>query len=169
MSREFTDHLENAGMVQHLTVHNSPALNGAAEQANRTHINGACAMIDTAGLPKNLWAEAVHHHVWIWNQVPTHIEKDMQMEDGEVAFPPLPRPAPPMAETIQGPQFQCGANWIPAPVPRGMPATCGSPFRRPMPRHTRLIITSVEELEQHLEVANMPHNELVVTHMCAYV
>jgi hypothetical protein len=26
------------------------------------------------------------------------------------------------------------------PVPRGMPATCGSPFRRPMPRHTGLAV-----------------------------
>jgi hypothetical protein len=102
--------------------------------------------------------------------VPTaHIEEDVQMEDGEVAFLPLPRPAPPMAETIKAPQFQCGANWMPAPVPRGMPGMHGSPFGRPMPRHTRLVIPSMEELEQHLEVANTPHNKLAVTYMYAYI
>ncbi len=31
MSHEFTEHLENSGTVRHLTVHNSPASNGAAE------------------------------------------------------------------------------------------------------------------------------------------
>ena len=34
MSCEFTEHLEDSGTVHHLTVHDSPASNGAAEQAN---------------------------------------------------------------------------------------------------------------------------------------
>jgi hypothetical protein len=33
-SKEFTKHLENAGTVHHLTVHDSPSSNGAAERAN---------------------------------------------------------------------------------------------------------------------------------------
>jgi hypothetical protein len=89
--------------------------------------------------------------------VPTvHVEEDMQMEDREVSFPPLPTPVPPMAEAIQAPHFQHGANWTPAPVPRGAPVVCGSPFGRPMPRYAGLVIASVEELEQHLEAVNMP-------------
>jgi hypothetical protein len=40
-SKEFNTHLENAGTVRHLTVHDSPASNGAVEQGNRTHLNGA--------------------------------------------------------------------------------------------------------------------------------
>jgi hypothetical protein len=35
-------------------------------------------MIDTAGLLKNLWAEAVHHHVWIQNRVPMHALPEMK-------------------------------------------------------------------------------------------
>ena len=63
MSKEFIEYLENAGMVCHLTVHNSPASNGAAEHANRTHIEGAQAMMEAAKLLKNLWAEVIHHHI----------------------------------------------------------------------------------------------------------
>jgi hypothetical protein len=70
-SKEFTNHLENSGTVRHLTVHDSPSSNGIAECANRTLLDGARAMLDDSGLPKNLWAEAVSHHVWIRNRVPT--------------------------------------------------------------------------------------------------
>ena len=53
-SQEFTDYLENAGTIRHLTVHDSPASNGAVERANRTHLDGARAMMEAAKLPKNL-------------------------------------------------------------------------------------------------------------------
>ena len=79
MSKAFTEHLENAGTVRHLTVHDSPSSNGAAERANQTHMEGAQAMMDAAGLPKNLWMEAVQHHVWIRNRVPTHTLPEMKM------------------------------------------------------------------------------------------
>ena len=70
-SKAFDEHLKYAGTICHLTVHDSPASNRAAEQANRTHIECACAMIAASGLPSNLWAEAVLHSVWIQNCVPT--------------------------------------------------------------------------------------------------
>ena len=70
-SKAFDEHLECAGTVRHLTVHDSPASNGAAERANRTHMECACAMLAASGLPSNLWAEAVLHSVWIRNRVPT--------------------------------------------------------------------------------------------------
>jgi hypothetical protein len=102
--------------------------------------------------------------------VPTvHVKEDVQMEDGEVSFPPLPTPVPPMAEAIRAPHFQRGANWTPVPIPRGALVARGSPFGRPMPRYAGLVIASVEELEQHLEAANTPRNELAVAHMHAYV
>ena len=66
-SQEFTEHLKNSGSIQHLTVHNSPASNGVAEHANRTHLDGARTMLEGAKLPKYLWAEAVSHHVWLHN------------------------------------------------------------------------------------------------------
>ena len=74
-SQTFSDYLENAGTIQHLTVHDSPASNGAAECANRTHLDGARAMMEAAKLPRNLWAEAISHHVWIHNRVPTRALK----------------------------------------------------------------------------------------------
>jgi hypothetical protein len=70
-SKEFNNHLENAGTVRHLTVHDSPSSNGAAERGNRTHMNTARAMMIGAGLPRNLWAEAVRHDVWLRNRAPT--------------------------------------------------------------------------------------------------
>ena len=78
MSNKFTDHLEKAGTVRHLTVHDSPASNGAAERANRTHLDGARAMLDGSNLPDNLWAEAVNYHVWIRNRVPTRALDDLK-------------------------------------------------------------------------------------------
>jgi hypothetical protein len=43
-SKFFDKHLEYAGTVHHLMVHDSPTSNGAAEQANRTHMECAHAM-----------------------------------------------------------------------------------------------------------------------------
>ena len=71
MSKEFTDHLKRRGMVRHLTVHDSPASNGAAERGNRTHLECARAMIFQSGLTAALWAEAVRHSVWLRNRSPT--------------------------------------------------------------------------------------------------
>ena len=70
-SKEFNEYLENSGTVRHLTVHDSPASNGVAERANRTLLDGARAMLEASKLPNNLWAEAISHHVWIQNRVPT--------------------------------------------------------------------------------------------------
>jgi hypothetical protein len=70
-SKAFNEHLESKGTVRHLTVHDSPSSNGSAERANRTHLECAVAMLTASGLPKNLWAEAILHSVWIRNRVPT--------------------------------------------------------------------------------------------------
>jgi hypothetical protein len=75
-SNAFSEHLENSGTARHLTVHDSPASNGVVERANRTHLDGARAMLVDAKLPKNLWAEAVNYHVWIRNRVPTRALND---------------------------------------------------------------------------------------------
>ena len=70
-SRIFSEYLENAGTARHLTVHDSPASNSAVERENRTHLDGARAMMEAAKLPKNLWAEAINYHVWIHNRTTT--------------------------------------------------------------------------------------------------
>ena len=62
-SKAFDEHLERAGTIHHLTVHDSLASNGAAERANRTHMECARAMLAASGLPLNLWAEAVLHSI----------------------------------------------------------------------------------------------------------
>ncbi|KAF8631622.1 hypothetical protein AX17_005074 [Amanita inopinata Kibby_2008] len=71
-SDEFKDHLEKAGTVRHLTVHDSPQSNGKAERANCTVMDGVRAMLLALNLPKFLWAEAASHHIWLRNCVPTH-------------------------------------------------------------------------------------------------
>ena len=70
-SKEFTTHLENAGTIRHLTVHDSPASNSASERGNRTHMDATRAILFASGLPKFLWAEAKQHIVWLRNRVPT--------------------------------------------------------------------------------------------------
>ena len=44
MSATFSKHLEKAGTICHLTVHDSPQSNGKAEWANHTIMEGARAM-----------------------------------------------------------------------------------------------------------------------------
>ena len=39
-STNFNNHLQYAGTIQHLTVHDSPASHGAIERANQTHMDG---------------------------------------------------------------------------------------------------------------------------------
>lgn len=70
-SNEFSEHLAKKGTVRHLTVHDSPQSNGASERINRTILNLARAMIIASGLKAYLWAEAVHHAVWLGNCTPT--------------------------------------------------------------------------------------------------
>ena len=67
----FKAHLEKAGTVRHLTVHDSPQSNGKAERANRTIGEGIRALLASSGLTESLWAEAAAHHVWLRNRVPT--------------------------------------------------------------------------------------------------
>jgi hypothetical protein len=69
--KEFSEHLENAGTICHLTVHDSPASNGIAERSNRTLIEGTRALLQGSRLPQNLWAEAHNHFVWLRNRVST--------------------------------------------------------------------------------------------------
>jgi hypothetical protein len=98
-----------------------------------------------------------------------HVQEDVNMDDGESAFPSLPAPSQPMAPTMGAPLFQHGANWMPAPPMRQPSITRGSPFGRRMSRPTGFVIRSLEELYQHLEVANTPGNELAVAWMRAYI
>ena len=59
LSKEFTNHLKQAGTLQNLTVHDTPEHNGVAEQLNQTLLEKVQAMLHTSQLPKFLWGEAV--------------------------------------------------------------------------------------------------------------
>ena len=59
--------LSYKGIEQQLTVPYNPEQNGVAERANRTLLESARAMLLHSGLPKFLWAEAVHAACCIYN------------------------------------------------------------------------------------------------------
>jgi hypothetical protein len=101
---------------------------------------------------------------------PVCTQEDVQMEDREVGrFPPLPTPQPPL-EVTRGPVgVPQGANWRPVPQPRPTQVRRGGFRGHSTLRLLPLVISSVEELEQHLEAANIQGNELALTRMRAYI
>ena len=72
ISTEFMNYLKKAGMARHLTVYGSPQSNSTAEHGNRIHIERVRSMIIATGLPKFLWAEAVHYSMWLGVQTLSH-------------------------------------------------------------------------------------------------
>jgi transposase InsO family protein len=65
MSNAFSEHLQKAGTIRRLTVHDTPEYNGVAERFNRTVIEKVHALLHETGLPKFLWGEALHHVVYL--------------------------------------------------------------------------------------------------------
>jgi hypothetical protein len=63
-----------------------------------------------------------------------HVQEDMNMDNGENAFPLLPAPSQPMAPTMGAPLFQRGANWMLALPMRQPSITRGSLFGQRMSR-----------------------------------
>jgi len=49
----------------------TPQHNGVSERMNRTLVEGARAMLHGAGLPKNLWAEAINTKCYVVNRSPS--------------------------------------------------------------------------------------------------
>jgi transposase InsO family protein len=71
LSKEFSDHLAQAGTVRNLTVHDMPEHNGIAERLNRTLLEKVRAILHASQLPKFLWGEAVKHAVYLKNRTST--------------------------------------------------------------------------------------------------
>ena len=71
LSKEFTNHLKQAGTLWNLTVHDTPEHNGVAKRLNQTLLEKVRAMLHTSQLPKFLWGEAIKHAVWLKNQTST--------------------------------------------------------------------------------------------------
>ena len=85
------------------------------------------------------------------------------MEDGETErFLPLPIPQQPMVTNMGTLLLPHGMNWMPAPPPHPIASRRGGFSSYVPPRHPLMILQSLEELDQHLEVANTPSNELAV-------
>src|SRR6266702_1065200 len=61
LSEAFNHHLQSAGTVRRLTVHDTPQLNGVAERLNRTLVERIRAFTHSSSLPKFLWGEALCH------------------------------------------------------------------------------------------------------------
>lgn len=68
LRHDFVAHLKSKGTIQKLSIHDTHQESRVAERRNRTIIKRAQAFLHASGLPKNLWAEAVRHAVWLLNQ-----------------------------------------------------------------------------------------------------
>jgi len=69
--RAFTQFLREQGTERRLTTHNTPQHNGIAESLNRRLLERVRAILHHSGLPKNLWAEALHFAIWLKNRTST--------------------------------------------------------------------------------------------------
>ena len=76
ISRQFADFLLEEGIAQELSPPRSPQSNGFVERENRTLMERARSMLKGAGMPDNLWAEALSTAALIMNRVPTSRHKD---------------------------------------------------------------------------------------------
>ena len=70
-------YLKSKGTVQKLNVHDTPQHAGVAECRNRTIAERVWALLHASGLPKNLWAEAARHVVWLLNRTTTKAVEGM--------------------------------------------------------------------------------------------
>jgi hypothetical protein len=92
-----------------------------------------------------------------------HVQRDVEMEDGEVGrYPRLPVAGWPYTPAPGAPTFPRGANWTAAP--RGRPGMGMRGGRVPQctARSDQLLITSMEELEFHLKRTETPGDERAV-------
>jgi len=81
---DFTTYLESQGIVHKLSVHDTHQESGVAEQRNCTIGERMRVLLHASGLPKNMWAEAAHHAVWLLNRTTTKAVEGMTPY--EVAF-----------------------------------------------------------------------------------
>ena len=72
LSAAFDQHLAKAGTTQKLTTHDTPQLNGIAEQLNHMLLEHIRAFMHSSWLPKSLWGEALRHATWLKNQTAMH-------------------------------------------------------------------------------------------------
>ena len=71
VDKKFGQYLKKRGTKYKLTVYETPAHTGVAEYRNRVILEHMRAFLHSSGLPKDLWAKAARHAVWLLNRVPT--------------------------------------------------------------------------------------------------
>lgn len=71
VNKEFDEYLKSAGIKRQLTVPYTPQQNGVAERCNRTLVEMARAMLNSAALNESFWAEAVACAAYLRNRSPT--------------------------------------------------------------------------------------------------
>jgi len=70
MSHEFTEYLEQEGIIHETSAPQTPQQNRTAERINQTILGGAHAMLHHAGMMLGFWSEAVHVAAHILNCLP---------------------------------------------------------------------------------------------------
>ncbi len=82
-SNEFTSFCEEFGIIHERTPPYSPQSNGLAERKNRTLTEMVNAMLDTAGLSKEWWGEAVLIACHVLNKIPMKHKEVTPFEEWE--------------------------------------------------------------------------------------
>jgi hypothetical protein len=71
LSNEFGEFCAEHGIIHETTAPYSPPSNGVAERKNRTLTDLVNAMLDSSGLPKPWWGEAILTACFVLNRVPS--------------------------------------------------------------------------------------------------
>nr|CAD41546.2 OSJNBb0091E11.16 [Oryza sativa Japonica Group] len=82
-SNEFTSFCKKFGIIHERTHPYSPQSNGVAERKNRTLTEMVNAMLDTAGLSKEWWGEAILTVCHVLNKIPVKHKKVTPFEEWE--------------------------------------------------------------------------------------
>jgi len=77
ISSEFDDYLKSEEIHHERTIPKTPDQNGVAERMNKRVVEAGCSMLTDAKLPHSFLAEAVSPVVFIRNQSPTRVLKDL--------------------------------------------------------------------------------------------
>ena len=80
-SQEFGSFCENHGNRRQLTTAYTLQQNGVCERKNRTILNMVRSLLQTSGLPKIFWLEAVIWSVYILNRSPTIAVQNITPEE----------------------------------------------------------------------------------------
>ncbi len=82
-SNEFSSFYEEFGIIHERTPSCSPQSNGVAERKNRTLTEMVNAMLDTAGLSKEWWGEAILTACHVLNKIPIKYKEVTPLEECE--------------------------------------------------------------------------------------